>query len=83
MFRECCLLRYGVICVKYVLDITCCRLSHKKGNICFHVVWGISLLLSKEQGLWSLVSVVYCISVVRCAQDAKALVSRGDAMLLW
>ncbi len=46
------------------------------------VVWGISLLLSKEQGLWIQVSVVYCISIFRCAQDTKALVSRGDAMLL-
>ncbi len=46
------------------------------------VVWGIACLLSKEQGLEVQVSVVYCISDIRCAQDAKAVVSRGDAMLL-
>ena len=45
-------------------------------------MWGISYLLSKEQGLEVQGSVVYYISGIRCGQDAKALVSRGDAMLL-
>ena len=40
------------------------------------VVWGIASLLSKEQGLNFQVSVVYCVSDISCAQDAKALVSR-------
>ena len=40
------------------------------------VVWGITSLLSKEQGLEVQVSVVYCSFGIRCAQDAKALVSR-------
>ena len=42
----------------------------------YSVVWGIASLLSKEQGLKVQVSVVYCSSDIRCAQDAKALVSR-------
>ena len=47
-----------------------------------NVVVGISWLLSKEQGLRVQVSVVYCSYMLRCSQDTKALVSRGDAMLL-
>ena len=47
-----------------------------------YVVWGIASLLSKEQGLKVQVSAVYCVSVIRYAQEAKGLVSRGDAMLL-
>ncbi len=39
-------------------------------------MWGIASLLSKEQELKVQVSVVYCVSDIRCAQDAKALVSR-------
>ncbi len=39
------------------------------------VVWGIASLLSKEQGLKVQVSVVYCSSNIRWAQDEKALVS--------
>ncbi len=44
------------------------------------VVWGIASLLSKEQGLKVQVSVVYCSSGIRCAQDAKALVSRAKVI---
>ncbi len=39
-------------------------------------MWGITSLLSKEQGLKVQVSAVYCVSGIRCAQDARALVSR-------
>ena len=46
------------------------------GNFKGNVVWGIASLLSKEQGLKVQVSVVYCSSDIRCAQDTKALVSR-------
>ncbi len=42
----------------------------------------IASLLSKERGLKVQVSVIYCISDIRYVQDAKALVSRGDVMLL-
>ncbi len=47
------------------------------------VVWGIASLLSKEQGLKAQVSVVYCSSDIKCAQDTKALVSRVMLCFLW
>ncbi len=43
---------------------------------------GVSLLQSKEQGHKGTVLTVYCSCTIRGAQDARALVSRGDAGIL-